>query len=121
MERAPRSYSEFWPYYVSQHRKTSTRVWHFVGTLFVFASLTAAVLVSPLWILGAFIGGYGPAWIGHFFFEKNRPATFTYPFWSLVGDFQMFFTTVMGRMGAEIERAERLYPPGGSQGRPLTA
>ena len=55
------------------------------------------------------LAGYGFAWVGHFFFEKNRPATFTYPLWSLRGDFRMFWLTLVGRMGTEIERARSLY------------
>ncbi len=109
MGRIP-TYEEFWPFYVSQHMKPSTRALHFVGTTAVLAMLGAGALASPWWFLAAPFGGYGPAWIGHFFFEKNRPATFTYPLWSLRGDFRMYRLTLLGRMGSEIERAARLYP-----------
>ena len=86
---APRlqSYEEFWPYYVSEHMKPATRALHVFGTSLVLATLAAAVLVSPWWLLAVPFVGYGPAWIAHFFVEKNRPATFTYPLWSLRGDF----------------------------------
>ena len=107
------SFEEFWPYYVAQHSRSSTRALHFTGTTLVLASLAAAALVSPRWALAAPVVGYGPAWIGHFFFEKNRPATFTHPLWSLRGDFRMYWRTLTGRMGPEVERALRLYPPGG--------
>jgi len=104
------SYEEFWPFYVSQHLDSLNRRLHFVGTTLVFASLAAAVFIAPLWFLAAPLAGYGFAWIGHFFFEKNRPATFTYPLWSLRGDFRMYRLTLLGRMAPEIERASRLYP-----------
>jgi hypothetical protein len=55
-------------------------------------------------LLGALVSGYLFAWIGHFFVEKNRPATFTYPFWSFVSDFRMFGVWLSGRMGRELER-----------------
>ena len=103
------SYEEFWPFYVSQHMQPLTRALHFTGTVLVFAALFAAMFVSPLWLAVAPIAGYGPAWIGHFFVERNRPATFTYPLWSLRGDFRMFRLTLLGKMGPEIERAANLY------------
>lgn len=104
------SYEEFWPFYVSQHRHPLNRRLHFFGTSLVLASFVAGVFVSPLWFLAAPLAGYGLAWIGHFFLEKNRPATFTYPLWSLRGDFRMYRLILLGRMGPEIERAARLYP-----------
>jgi hypothetical protein len=104
------SYEEFWPYYVSEHSRPDTRALHFVGTSLVLASLAAAVLVSPWWLLAAPFAGYGFAWAGHFFCEKNRPATFTYPLWSLRGDFRMYRLMLLGRMAPEIARAASLYP-----------
>ncbi len=101
------TYEEFWPYYVSQHLKASTRALHFLGTSLVLAALAAGMLASPSWFVVAPLAGYGPAWIGHFFCERNRPATFTYPLWSLRGDFRMFRLTLLGRMGGEVERARR--------------
>src|SRR5688500_5793884 len=105
-----RTYEEFWPYYVSEHRKPATRVLHFLGTSLVIATLFAAALLSPWWILAAPLAGYIPAWTAHFFVEKNRPATFTYPGWSLRADFRMFGLMLRGRMAPEVERAVRLYP-----------
>lgn len=108
---APRltSYEEFWPYYVAQHMRPATRALHMLGTTLVLLALAAGVLVSPLWLLVMPVAGYGPAWIGHFFFEGNRPATFTYPLWSLRGDFRMYRLTLLGKMGPEIDRAARLF------------
>ena len=108
-----RTYEEFWPYYVSEHSKPATRALHFAGTSLVLATLVAAVALSPWWLLATPLAGYGLAWAGHFFVEKNRPATFTYPLWSLRGDFRMFVLTLLGRMGPEVARAGRLYPTRG--------
>lgn len=104
------SYEEFWPFYVSQHRHPVTRSLHFLGTALVCVALAAGVFVSPAWLAAAPLAGYGFAWLGHFAFEKNRPATFTYPFWSLRGDFRMFRLMLLGRMDPEVERAARLFP-----------
>jgi hypothetical protein len=104
----PRTYEEFWPYYVSQHLRPATRRLHFAGTTGVLACLAAAVVVSPWWVPAALVAGYGPAWLGHFGFEHNRPATFRYPLWSLRGDFRMYRLMWLRRMGPEIERARRL-------------
>jgi hypothetical protein len=112
MARELNSYEEFWPYYVSEHLGRTTRRLHFVGTGLVLAALLAAVFVSPWWLLAAPLFGYSFAWVGHFFFEKNRPATFTYPWWSLRGDFRMFWLTLQGKMGPELERARQRYRPG---------
>lgn len=106
----PRTYEEFWPFYVSQHLRPATRRLHFAGTTAVLACLAAAVSISPWWALLAPVAGYGPAWLGHFGFERNRPATFRYPLWSLRGDFRMYRLMWLGRMGPEIERARKLFP-----------
>jgi hypothetical protein len=106
-----KTFEEFWPFYVSQHSLAGTRALHFAGTTMVLGAVAAAIMRSPWWIAAAPFLGYGPAWIGHFFIQKNRPATFTYPLWSLRGDFQMWWLILTGRMGPELERAGRLYPP----------
>ena len=90
MAKTYRTYEEFWPFYLSQHRDPVCRRLHFVGTTIVWAILiTAAALRTPLLLLAAPVVGYGFAWVGHFVFEKNRPATFTYPLWSLRADFRL--------------------------------
>lgn len=69
-----------------------------VGSALVLVVLAVAIVTAnPWWLLGMPLIGYGFAWVGHFFFEKNRPATFKYPLWSLMGDWRMFFETVSGR------------------------
>lgn len=106
------SYEAFWPFYVAQHSNRTNRRLHFIGTSLVLASLLASALVSLLWLAAAPVVGYGFAWVGHFVFEKNRPATFTYPFWSLRGDFRMFRLMLVGKMDAEVQRAGVVHPAG---------
>ena len=110
MERLT-SFEEFWPFYVSQHSRASTRALHFAGTTMALASLAAGALVAPWCVLAFPVVSYGPAWIGHFFFEKNKPATFTYPLWSLRGDMRMYRLMLTGRMAPELDRALQAYPP----------
>ena len=106
-----RSYEEFWPFYVAQHRNPANRALHFVGTTLVLAC--ALLALRNAWFLAAApVAGYGFAWVGHFIFEKNRPATFTYPVWSLRGDFRMYRMVLLGRMRPELERARLLFPSG---------
>jgi hypothetical protein len=104
------TYEEFWPFYVSQHVHSVNRSLHFVGTTLVLAFFGLGLLRDPSFLLACPFAGYGFAWVGHFFFEKNRPATFTYPLWSLRGDFRMYRLMLLGRMGPELERAHRLFP-----------
>ncbi|RLQ95350.1 DUF962 domain-containing protein [Falsibacillus albus] len=105
------SFAEFWPFYLSQHSKKSTRAWHFVGTSFVFVCLIlAAVLKNPWIILLAPVIAYGFAWFSHFFIEGNKPATFGHPFWSLRADFQMYFLILLGKMPKESEQASKKIP-----------
>ncbi len=102
------SFEEFWPYYVREHQHKATRIMHFVGTTAAVATFATGVLLRKKWMmLVAPVLGYGPAWISHFFIEKNRPATFTYPLWSLRADFVMWKKIVTGQMDAEVERVLR--------------
>ncbi|MBX2798545.1 MAG: DUF962 domain-containing protein [Myxococcales bacterium] len=104
------SFEEFFPYYLSEHADPRNRALHYVGTSLVIGLATAAAIVNPLLLLLMPIAGYGFAWVGHFVVERNRPATFTYPLWSLAGDFRMFFLFVTGRLGAHLEDARTRYP-----------
>jgi hypothetical protein len=105
-----RSFEQFWPFYVSQHLDPRNRTLHIVGTTGVLACLALGVFWTPLAFLACPVMGYGFAWIGHYVFEHNQPATFEYPVWSLRGDFRMYRLTLWGRMAPEIEKAERLFP-----------
>ena len=92
------SYEDFWPFYVSQHLDETNRRLHFVGTTLVVLAVAASALFSPLWLVAAPLAGYGFAWVGHFFFEHNRPATFTYPLYSFAGDWVMYWQVLTGRI-----------------------
>ena len=106
------SFEEFWPHYVAEHANPHTRWLHFAGITALWPILALAVLVSPWWLLAAPVAGYGFAWAAHFFVEKNRPATFSHPLWSLRGDFRMYRLMLLGRMDAELTR---LGVPGGAR------
>ena len=100
------TYSQFWPYYLREHAKPETRALHYVGTILALTCLTGVFLFNDYrYLFLALFSGYLFAWIGHFFVEKNRPATFTHPLWSLYSDFRMFFYWVSGRLGHELEKA----------------
>lgn len=100
-----RTFEEFWPYYVKEHQKKATRIFHFVGTSAAMACLAGGVITKRRWMVAlAPIAGYGPAWVSHFFIEKNRPATFDYPVWSLRADFVMWWKMVRREMSDEVER-----------------
>lgn len=92
------SFREFYPYYLDEHADPRCRRMHFVGTCLVIVAAVAGIVVSPWWLLAMPLAGYGFAWVGHFVFEKNRPATFKYPLYSLAGDWVMFFDILRGRV-----------------------
>ena len=93
------SFVEFYPFYLSEHQNTISRLLHVVGTGVVLCEMIGLLIFLPgwswIWLLP--LTGYGFAWVGHFFFERNRPATFSYPLWSLRGDFTLFFEIMTGR------------------------
>ena len=99
-------FEEFWPFYLREHSKPRTRALHYVGTTLVVL-LAIAALVTGRFLLFALmpLAGYFFAWIAHFGVEKNRPATFTYPLWSLGADFKMWWLWLTGRLGPELDKA----------------
>lgn len=102
MDERLTSFKEFWPYYLSEHRLPSNRLLHYIGT-FLSLLVLVYVLVTQTWWLLVFclLLGYGFAWFGHFVFEKNKPATFKHPFWSLIADYKMCYMALTGRLKDE--------------------
>ena len=93
------SFSEFYPFYLREHSNLTSRRLHFIGSWGVLLLLAAAFITgNAWWALGALFCGYGFAWVGHFFFEKNRPATFKHPFYSFAGDWVMFKDIIVGKV-----------------------
>ena len=93
------SFEEFYPFYLSEHSDVTCRRLHFIGSALVLIMLGwIIVTASWVWLWSIPVIGYGFAWVGHFFFEKNRPATFKYPFYSLWGDWVMFKDILIGRV-----------------------
>jgi hypothetical protein len=100
------TFRQFWPFYVREHSLPVTRALHFVGSTLVLAVVATAIVTGRPWLLVAVpLVGYGFAWVGHFGFEKNRPATFKYPLYSLAADWVMYGKMLSGTMRAEVERA----------------
>jgi hypothetical protein len=92
------SLKEFYPYYLEEHQNSVCRILHFVGTGLLFVLFAIGILTGNYFFFIAIpFVGYGFAWIGHFFFEKNKPATFQYPLYSLSSDFIMFFDLLTGK------------------------
>ncbi len=93
------TFSEFYPFYLDEHRNPTCRRLHFIGSTLVLL-LVAYAIAAAAWgvLLLVPIAGYGCAWIGHFFFEKNKPATFKYPLYSLMGDWVMYWDILRRRI-----------------------
>ena len=98
-EQRYRSFAEFYPYYLQEHSNPICRRLHYVGSLLVLSILAYALISQQwLWLLAMPVAGYGFAWVGHFVFEKNRPATFQYPLYSFLGDWVMLKDALSGRI-----------------------
>ncbi|WP_341303401.1 Mpo1-like protein [Pseudomonas sp. TMP25] len=93
------SFAQFYPYYLQEHSNATCRRLHYVGSLLVLGIIAYSVLTQQwLWLLAIPLVGYGFAWVGHFVFEKNRPATFDYPLYSLMADWVMLKDAFTGRI-----------------------
>ncbi len=105
-EHAYSDFGSFWLFYLREHSKPTTRALHYIGTSLVVAIAIFAVVTGRWWWLLAMpLAGYFFAWIAHFRVEQNRPATFTYPLWSLGADFRMWWLWLTGRLGPELDKA----------------
>ena len=107
MNRQYKTFREFYPYYLSEHMNSICRGLHFIGSLCVIVIIIASFFNIKALLFGP-LCGYGFAWLGHFFFEKNRPATFTYPLYSFIGDWVMFKDILTGKESIThpVERKE---------------
>ncbi|MGZ3742506.1 MAG: SDR family NAD(P)-dependent oxidoreductase [Pseudobdellovibrionaceae bacterium] len=113
-----KSFRQFWPFYVSQHKNPINRNLHVGGTL-LGVSLAIFLFLTGKWFLGiplSLLIGYGCAWIGHFYFEKNRPATFQFPFYSLIGDFKLTYYLLTGKSLLPAEPKKVLFITGAGRG-----
>jgi len=99
-EKQYKTFKEFYPHYLDEHRKRGTRVSHFIGTTLFFVFIILAIVqLQPYFLLAGIVTAYFFAWIGHFFIEKNKPATFQYPWMSLKSDFKWYFGVLFGKEG----------------------
>ncbi|MEP6848051.1 MAG: DUF962 domain-containing protein [Acidobacteriota bacterium] len=108
MTQDSQNYTEFWDFYVSEHSQPLTRILHFAGTslgilLAIFFVARGQWYFFPVF----FVVGYGFAWFAHFVIEKNKPASFRFPFWSFISDFKMMWFMINGRMHGEVERTKK--------------
>jgi hypothetical protein len=112
-----RSFADFWPFYLREHSRPATRALHFAGTSLIVLLLIVGV-ATRRWrlLVGIPLAGYGFAWAAHLAVERNKPATFRHPLWSLAADFRMWWLWLSGRLRAELEKAgvpkgASLHPP----------
>ncbi|MBK8352242.1 MAG: DUF962 domain-containing protein [Saprospirales bacterium] len=109
MERKYHTLKDFYPYYLTEHSDPTCRLFHYIGTTLLFVIVIASIVTGIAKILFLLpIVGYGFAWMGHFIFEKNKPATFQYPFYSLASDFIMFFHFLTGKVDAKLADAKKI-------------
>ena len=98
MEKRYTNFKDFYPYYLSEHSHKTTKLLHFIGTsISLYFLFNFFRTFDFIYIIFSLLSGYGFAWVSHFFIEKNKPATFKYPLYSLMGDFRMFFEILRGK------------------------
>jgi hypothetical protein len=105
-EKLYRTFWEFYPYYLTEHARPVNRVLHFIGTSLVIGCFIGGIVLQKGWLFFILpFCGYGFAWVGHFLLEKNRPATFVYPLYSLGSDFVMFWHIITGQISRKVDEA----------------
>jgi len=98
MEKEYKNLGQFYPFYLGEHSKTGNRIMHFIGTTLFLTCVGLFLFRGELkWLALGPVLAYGFAWFGHFFLEKNRPATFQYPILSLISDFKLYFDILRGK------------------------
>ena len=98
-EKSYKSFKEFYPFYLSQHQNSICKILHYIGSWLVLFILAYSIITKGYsYIFLCPVIGYFFAWVGHFFFEKNVPDTFTYPLYSFMGDWKMFYEITLGRV-----------------------
>ena len=109
MEKEYKSLKQFYPYYLTEHQNETSRMLHFVGTgafLFLLFYSIFQNRYGLLWMCP--IVGYGFAWVGHFFFEKNKPASFKFPLKSFASDFRMYSDVLRGRLSLKDRKFDKI-------------
>ena len=105
MKQEFNSFADFWPFYLQEHSRPATRALHAIGTIASITLIVALIVERAwLWLPLALVIGYGCAWLGHFFVEHNRHATFQHPLWSFMGDYKMLALMLTGRLNEELAR-----------------
>jgi hypothetical protein len=108
VEKKYKTFWSFYPYYLTEHADSKNRLLHFIGTSLLIIVFFAAIIMRKWWLFALIpFLGYGFAWVGHFFIEKNRPATFTYPLYSLGADFVMFWHILTGQINKKMKEARK--------------
>ncbi len=108
-EKKYKTFWSFYPYYLTEHGDATNRLLHFAGTSLIIGFLIAGIALKNFWFIAAIpFCGYGFAWVGHYFIEKNRPATFTYPLYSLGSDFVMWWHTITGQLPSKLKEAHKI-------------
>lgn len=100
------NFRDFWPYYLSEHRLPLTRALHYLGTSLGLCCVASALFFgNAVFLLAGILSGYFFAWLSHFFIEKNRPATFRYPLWSLFADFYMYYLFITRKLQPHLDKS----------------
>ena len=98
MNKEFKDFEEFYPYYIDEHKNKYNKLLHFIGTtIFIIFIIIFLASLDPKYVFYGFLSGYAWAWVGHFLIEKNKPATFYFPLYSLRGDWRMYKEIIQGK------------------------